>query len=147
MTNIQELETQLQQLTKEIEQLKRGEEKEEWPKVGDEYFFFYLNPMRGIFEDCKESVIRKNEGNMFRTKRELENARLCMQSIETCTWQPKARERYFYYDFGTSRTDIMNNTKDCIDLVNFMIGNCHQTKEENEEWYRVFGSAWGEKIK
>lgn len=147
MTTIQELETKAKQLMEEIEQLKREEEKEEWPKVGDEYLFFYIKPMRAIFEDCKESVDRKDDGNMFRTKIELQNARLRVQSIETCKWRPKIGDKYFSCSFKEMNTYGRINSGFEINLYDFMIGNCHQTKEENEEWYAKFGKAWEEKIK
>lgn len=149
--NIQELETKIKQLTQEIEQLKQGEKKEEWPKEGDE---IWLNNSEGFpvmrnFDPSNPFHQRlKEKGDMYRTEQAALNARLRMQSIETCKWRPKEEEAYYYHDFFDHEViQTICSVNAQYDKLNVMIGNCHQTKEENEEWYAKFGKAWEEKIK
>ena len=81
-------------------------------------------------------------GNMFETEEEAGLHSIRLQSMAE-KYLPKDGEEYFYYNIGVREVHFNKFDRNNVeDIGNYHIGNCHDTREQAEEWGRTKSKAF-----
>lgn len=136
----------LLELVQVIASLPDEEQKDEWPKKGDWYWWLCNDGL------AVESQFFANESHnkivlqgIYRTGEEAEKERLRREARAKQKWRPKHEEDYWYVKcYGAKEISSQPWAGDMIDYGCYFSGNCHKTKKDAEAWRDKYWSAFFE---
>jgi len=116
------------------------QEKEEFPKVGENYYFIDAQGESDVCESegDKYDVYRKNAANVFPT-REAAEAELTLRKLQAKRWKPKQNDMYWYYDTYYKNAKIEKFTQWQENICEFLLGNCFPDTLEGKKQCEAYG--------